>query len=64
MTQGLQVLIQRNIIANVLSAKAPPKRAPAILRLLASIKILRRIPAYIVGIGFRPEHISTADYLR
>ena len=58
MTQGLQVLIQRNIIANVLRSQAPPKRAPAILRFLASIKILRRIPAYLVGIGFRPEHVE------
>ncbi len=58
MTQGVQVLIQRNIIANVLRSHAPPKHAPAILRFLASIKILRRIPAYLVGIGFRPEHVS------
>ena len=64
MTQGLQILIQRNIIANVLRSQAPPKHAPAILRFLASIKILRRIPAYIVGIGFRPEHVNTADYAR
>jgi 2-polyprenyl-6-methoxyphenol hydroxylase-like FAD-dependent oxidoreductase len=64
MTQGLQVFIQRNIIANVLRAKAPPKHAPAILRWLSSVKVLRRIPAYIVGIGFRPEHVNTARYVR
>jgi len=58
MTQGLQVLIQRNIVANVLRSTAPPKHAPAILRWLSSIEVLRRIPAYIVGIGFRPEHVG------
>ncbi|HEX8805622.1 MAG TPA: FAD-dependent oxidoreductase [Candidatus Aquilonibacter sp.] len=64
MTQGLQVLIQRNVIANVLRAQAPPKHAPAILRKLSSIALLRRLPAYLVGIGFRPEHVNTAGYVR
>ncbi len=64
MTQGVQLLIQRGIIANVLRSKAPPKHAPALLRWLSSIKVLRRIPAYIVGIGFRPEHVNTVDCAR
>jgi 2-polyprenyl-6-methoxyphenol hydroxylase-like FAD-dependent oxidoreductase len=59
MTQGLQVLIQRNIITRVLASKAPPKRAPLILRILTNIPGFRYIPAYLVGIGFRPEHVST-----
>jgi 2-polyprenyl-6-methoxyphenol hydroxylase-like FAD-dependent oxidoreductase len=58
MTQGLQILIQRRIIAAVLRSQSPPKRAPWILRLLVSIPGFRRIPAYIVGIGFRPEHVN------
>ncbi len=57
MTQGLQVFVQRRIIASVLRSEAPPKRAPLILRLLLAIPGFRRIPAYIVGIGFRPEHV-------
>ena len=57
MTQGLQVLIQRNIISRVLASKAPPKRAPLALRILTNIPGFRRLPAYIVGIGFRPEHV-------
>jgi 2-polyprenyl-6-methoxyphenol hydroxylase-like FAD-dependent oxidoreductase len=64
MTQGLQVVIQRNVIANVLRAQAPPKHAPAILRWLSSIRLLRRLPAYLVGIGFRPEHVNTVDCAR
>jgi 2-polyprenyl-6-methoxyphenol hydroxylase-like FAD-dependent oxidoreductase len=58
MTQGLQVLIQRAIVTRVLRSKAPPKRAPLILRILTNIPGFRRLPAYIVGIGFRPEHVS------
>jgi len=57
MTQGLQVLIQRGIITRVLGSKAPPKRAPLILRILTKIPGFRRLPAYVVGIGFRPEHV-------
>jgi 2-polyprenyl-6-methoxyphenol hydroxylase-like FAD-dependent oxidoreductase len=60
MTQGLQVLIQRNIITRVLASKAPPKRAPLILRILTSIPGFRFLPAYVVGIGFRPEHVTPA----
>ena len=59
MTQGLQVQIQRHIISRVLASKAPPKRAPLILRMLTGIPAFRFLPAYIVGIGFRPEHAST-----
>ena len=62
MTQGLQVLIQRRGVSTVLRLKAPPKRAPLILRLLSSIPSFRQIPAYIVGIGFRPEHVT--EYIR
>jgi 2-polyprenyl-6-methoxyphenol hydroxylase-like FAD-dependent oxidoreductase len=58
MTQGLQVLIQRSVITSVLRSAAPPKRAPFILRILTSIPGFHRIPAYLVGIGFRPEHAS------
>jgi hypothetical protein len=58
MMQALQVFIQRRIIASVLRSEAPPKRAPLLVRLLISIPGFRRIPAYIVGIGFRPEHVK------
>jgi 2-polyprenyl-6-methoxyphenol hydroxylase-like FAD-dependent oxidoreductase len=58
MTQGLQVVIQRSVITSVLRSAAPPKRAPFALRILTNIPGFRRIPAYLVGIGFRPEHAS------
>jgi hypothetical protein len=27
----------------------------------AGLPLVRRLPAYFVGIGFRPEHVQTAD---
>jgi hypothetical protein len=57
MTQGLQVFVQRRIISHVLTSKAAPKRPPAALALLRRFPVLQWIPARIVGIGFRPEHV-------
>jgi 2-polyprenyl-6-methoxyphenol hydroxylase-like FAD-dependent oxidoreductase len=58
MTQRLQVFIQDNIISRVVEAdvKLSP---PWPMRLLNRVALLRRIPARIIGIGFRPEHIRT-----
>ncbi|HZA56281.1 MAG TPA: FAD-dependent oxidoreductase [Candidatus Udaeobacter sp.] len=56
-TQWLQVTVQRRIIARVLSETGPVK-PPLAVRLLATVPSLRRIPARIVGLGIRPEHVS------
>jgi 2-polyprenyl-6-methoxyphenol hydroxylase-like FAD-dependent oxidoreductase len=56
-TQWLQVTVQRRIIARVL-VETQPLKPPLAVRLLANIPFLRRIPARIVGLGIRPEHIS------
>lgn len=55
MTQRLQVLIQDRLIGRVLSQ---PKKLtlPLPLKLLRACPFLRRIPARLIGIGFRPEH--------
>jgi 2-polyprenyl-6-methoxyphenol hydroxylase-like FAD-dependent oxidoreductase len=60
LTQGLQVFIQERVLNRVLSTTQLTE-APALVRFLASIPILRRIPAWIVGVGFRPEHVRTPD---
>jgi 2-polyprenyl-6-methoxyphenol hydroxylase-like FAD-dependent oxidoreductase len=57
-TQRLQLLIQNRVIRRILGAQKPIE-APAILRLLQHWPFLRRIPARVVGMGFRPEHIRT-----
>jgi 2-polyprenyl-6-methoxyphenol hydroxylase-like FAD-dependent oxidoreductase len=56
-TQSLQVAVQRRIIARVLTETKPIK-PPLAVRLLGKIPLLRRIPARIVGVGIRPEHVS------
>jgi len=60
LTQGVQVLIQRRIISRVLgrSEKLP---LPLALRLLRRYPVLRRIPARLIGLGFRPEHVRTTS---
>jgi len=56
-TQWLQVRVQRRIIARVLDGTAPLK-PPLAARLLARFPSLRRIPARLVGLGIRPEHVN------
>lgn len=57
-TQRMQVFIQNRVISRVLKSvvKLPPPRA---VRLLARFAFLRLMPARLIGIGFRPEHVRT-----
>jgi 2-polyprenyl-6-methoxyphenol hydroxylase-like FAD-dependent oxidoreductase len=55
--QWMQLAIQNNVIAPTLSASAP-RKPPLPVRLLAGYPILRRLPARLVGLGIRPEHVS------
>jgi 2-polyprenyl-6-methoxyphenol hydroxylase-like FAD-dependent oxidoreductase len=61
-TQWLQVAAQRRIIARVL-VETGPLKPPFALRLLAGMPLFRRIPARLIGLGIRPEHVS-ADLLQ
>jgi 2-polyprenyl-6-methoxyphenol hydroxylase-like FAD-dependent oxidoreductase len=61
--QGIQVLIQNRIITPVLASKQRPA-PPLAVKLLNWIPALRRLPARIVGLGVRPEHIQTPDVLK
>ena len=62
-TQWLQVTMQRRVIAPVLGGVRPVK-PPVLLRLITAIPLLRRIPAYLIGIGVRPEHIRAREMPR
>jgi hypothetical protein len=62
-TQKLQVVLQNRVIRRVLSSSQPLK-LPFALKLLRGWPYLRRIPARVIGIGFRPEHIRTPDIAR
>ena len=61
MTQAVQVFMHRRFIRPALGRQAPIRRLPLPLKLLQLFPWLRRIPARIVGLGFRPEHIRTPD---
>jgi hypothetical protein len=56
----MQVIIQNNVIRRVLSS-TKPITPPWPVRLLGRWKFLQRIPARVVGMGFRPEHVKTAE---
>jgi 2-polyprenyl-6-methoxyphenol hydroxylase-like FAD-dependent oxidoreductase len=58
-TQWLQVQVQNRLIVPVLGGAAS-SRLPLPLRLLRRFPILRRLPARLIGIGVRPEHVRTA----
>ena len=60
MIQRLQVFMQNKFLLPVLDSHVhldPPRP----VKLLARFPILRRIPARIIGMGFRPEHVQTPE---
>jgi 2-polyprenyl-6-methoxyphenol hydroxylase-like FAD-dependent oxidoreductase len=57
-TQRMQVMVQNNVIGRVLGDDKQ-LRAPFVLRLASLFPPLRRIPARLVGVGVRPEHVHT-----
>jgi len=59
-TQAIQRFLQKRIIGNVL-AGAAIETLPLPLRLLRNFPVFRRIPARLIGIGFRPEHIRSPE---
>ena len=59
-TQSVQLAIQNRMVSSVLEAQTRP-HAPAALKLFNTFPILRRIPARLVGMGARPEHIATPE---
>jgi 2-polyprenyl-6-methoxyphenol hydroxylase-like FAD-dependent oxidoreductase len=58
-TQRLQVVLQNRVIGRVLAstAKISP---PFAVRLLGWMPFLRRLPARLIGLGFRPEHVNAS----
>jgi 2-polyprenyl-6-methoxyphenol hydroxylase-like FAD-dependent oxidoreductase len=60
LTQRFQVFVQDRVITRVLASRRP-LRVPLLLRLVRRWPVLRRIPARLIGIGFRPEHVQAPD---
>ena len=57
-TQRLQILVQNRVVRRVLGS-VQPLRLPWLLKLMQRWPFLRRIPARVIGLGFRPEHVKT-----
>jgi 2-polyprenyl-6-methoxyphenol hydroxylase-like FAD-dependent oxidoreductase len=57
LTQRLQVLLQDHVLAPALRRRGHV-RAPWPVRLFNWLPVLRRAPARLVGMGFRPEHVA------
>ena len=60
MTQRVQLAIQDRVIRRALT-DGDGFSPPFPVRLLACLPFLRRIPARMIGLGFRPEHVQTSD---
>jgi len=56
--QRVQIVVQNRIISAVLKSRKRPT-PPWPLKLLNWFPVLRRVPAYLVGVGIRTEHIRT-----
>ncbi|HEY7662248.1 MAG TPA: FAD-dependent oxidoreductase [Xanthobacteraceae bacterium] len=59
-TQSIQVFLQDKVIGRALGA-GQAFDAPLALRLISRFALLRRIPARLIALGVRPEHVHTPD---
>jgi 2-polyprenyl-6-methoxyphenol hydroxylase-like FAD-dependent oxidoreductase len=56
LTQRMQLFVQNRVIRRVLSS-TEALTPPLAIKLLARFPFLRRLPARLVGMGVRPEHV-------
>ena len=64
-TQRLQIFMQETVIRPTLAGNGHSARRsgpiPPAFSLLLHVPLLRRVPAYLIGVGVRPEHVRTPD---
>jgi 2-polyprenyl-6-methoxyphenol hydroxylase-like FAD-dependent oxidoreductase len=58
LTQRMQVFLQDRVLSPTLRSRAP-LALPWPFKLLRWVPALRRIPARLIGMGLRPEHVRT-----
>jgi 2-polyprenyl-6-methoxyphenol hydroxylase-like FAD-dependent oxidoreductase len=63
MTQAVQLFVQKRVISSVLGMTEQPK-PPFFLTLFNRFPFLRRFPARLIGMGFRPEHVKSPELKR
>ncbi|HVZ35432.1 MAG TPA: FAD-dependent oxidoreductase, partial [Polyangiaceae bacterium] len=61
--QAVQVAVQKRVIERALRSETALEPG-ALLRLLDRLPLLQRIPAYLIGVGVRPEHVRTPQRAR
>lgn len=61
LTQAAQVFAQERILAPTLRRGSGLTRLPLPLRLIRRFPVLRRIPARLIGMGARPEHVRSGS---
>jgi hypothetical protein len=59
-TQWLQLTLQKRIISRVLESQQQPK-PPLFFKLFGVFPVLRRIPAWLIGVGIRTENVRTPE---
>jgi 2-polyprenyl-6-methoxyphenol hydroxylase-like FAD-dependent oxidoreductase len=59
--QGFQKAAQDRIISPLLMRQGGAFRPPLALRLLDRFPVLRRIPAALIGFGWKPEHVRSPE---
>jgi 2-polyprenyl-6-methoxyphenol hydroxylase-like FAD-dependent oxidoreductase len=59
MTQRMQMLVQNNIISGALQGGDRPLKVPLIVRLITALPWLQGIPARLLALGVRPEHVQS-----
>jgi 2-polyprenyl-6-methoxyphenol hydroxylase-like FAD-dependent oxidoreductase len=58
--QRVQVIVQDKLLSPALSSNERP-RPPFVMRLIQWLPVLRRLPARVLGLGVRPEHVETPE---
>ena len=60
MTQEMQIIVQNRLVGRILGSDEQIQ-LPWPVKLIQRWPLLRRIPARVIGIGFRAEHVRTPD---
>jgi 2-polyprenyl-6-methoxyphenol hydroxylase-like FAD-dependent oxidoreductase len=58
-TQALQVRMQKNVLAPVISGANATLEVPLAMRVLTRLPPLQRVLARVLGMGVRPEHVRS-----
>jgi 2-polyprenyl-6-methoxyphenol hydroxylase-like FAD-dependent oxidoreductase len=59
-TQRAQTSLQNRVVSRVLAKRQASLRRPLALGLMRAFPVLTRLPARMIGLGVRPEHIETS----